>query len=113
VGRGQASLRAEIGDVSSPPVQVEVVRTRILALEVRPGKLRLAPGQSSPLKVVAFLRDGRLANMAAFATWSSDNPGVAEVDRDGRVTAHAPGTANITATWGEWTALAAVVEVAE
>ena len=47
-------------------------------------------------------------SIAAAATWVSDNPGVATVDASGLVTAVAPGTANLTATNGAYTATAIV-----
>ncbi|MBW2258075.1 MAG: Ig-like domain-containing protein [Deltaproteobacteria bacterium] len=113
MAKGSVTLRAEIGDVSSPPLEVEVIRVRVLGLELRPGDLSLAPGETESLWMAAFLRDGRVSDMTALATWASDAPEVAEVDVLGRVTAHAPGTATITARWGELTATPVRVVVTE
>ena len=62
---------------------------------------RMTPGESHRIDPEVLGEDGKKFESPALAIlWSSDNPAVATVDESGQVTAHADGTARITATAG-------------
>ena len=70
-------------------------------LEVTPASPTLftvAPGNSVTLAVTAKDQNGDTLPAAGSATFSSDNPAVADVSAGGTVTVAAPGTARITAS---------------
>jgi len=60
---------------------------QVTRIEVKPaGGLLLKPGQSRPLNVTAHLSDGTVQNVTPLALYSSNDDGVADVDREGVVT---------------------------
>jgi acetyl esterase/lipase len=74
--------------VESPPA--------VATVEVSPGQSGLLQGQTVTLTATVLDEQGRPMDGATVA-WSSSDDGVASVDAGGIVTAHAPGTATITA----------------
>jgi hypothetical protein len=61
--------------------------TQVIRIEVKPSDgLLLKPGQSRPLKVIAHLSDGTVEDATPLALYSSNDDGVAAVDREGVVT---------------------------
>jgi uncharacterized protein YjdB len=68
----------------------------VTGVSISRAKLSLAPGGTASLSV-DFLPLGE-ANWGTDVRWTSGNPAVATVDRDGKVKAVAAGTAKITAT---------------
>ena len=88
---------------SSPSIQILVERQdNPVSLSAQPGVLdfQLA-GDQCPLIVVGTFPDGSLVDVtnSSYISYQSDTPAVATVDGDGHVTAVAPGSANITATY--------------
>lgn len=81
--------------MESPVDPVPASESRPL-LAVTPSAVTLTPGESRVL--TAVLLRGRDSVEARNVRWSSDNPGVAEVDDDGAVTAISPGEALIRAS---------------
>lgn len=81
-------------------------------LEIRPGSLSLAPGDSGALRAWAEDDNGRFYDVTAEATWSSADTDVATVSNaagtKGIVTGGAPGTTTITATFRDLTQTAEV-----
>ena len=75
------------------------------------GVAGMMPGDTRRIDPVALNNDGgALRNPAPTFTWSSDNPSVATVDQSGLVTAHAHGTAVITAAVDYGTGVAKATE---
>jgi len=61
--------------------------TQVTRIEIKPSDgLLLKPGQSRPLKVIAHLSDGSVEDATPLALYSSNDDGVAAVDREGVVT---------------------------
>ncbi len=90
-------------------------KTYSFTAEITEGQRELNAGDTLDLTAV-FLKNG--AETAGTGenpvtwTWESDSPDVAEVDKNGRVTAKSDGTARITARMAQNTAIAASVELA-
>ena len=78
------------------------------SLTLTPPQPTLIVGASQGLTLTAAIADGTTANLTTQATWTSSAPAIATVSTNGIVTAAAPGTARITATYGGQTATAAV-----
>lgn len=66
---------------------------------VKPQNVVLTAGFAHPLRAESSFAGGTVYDVAPQATWTSSAPAVATVDRVGRVTAIAPGTAVVTATF--------------
>ena len=79
-------------------VQVLVVAGPAAGISVTPAQLRLVPGQTFGASAQVFSKAGDTRDDAV--TWTSSGPAIATVDRDGAITAVAPGTATISAAAG-------------
>ncbi|MCL6577273.1 S-layer homology domain-containing protein [Kyrpidia sp.] len=71
----------------------------LLRLVVGPESLDLKVGESRSLQAYAEYAGGWKQDVTGLATYQSSDPAVAEVDSLGRVTAKAPGTAEMTVTY--------------
>ncbi|MFZ0428481.1 MAG: Ig-like domain-containing protein [Acidobacteriota bacterium] len=71
---------------------------RLKTVVAEADEILLAPGATISSRVTAAMSDDRFADPSRMqVTFSSNRPAVAAVDQAGRVTAHAPGVATITA----------------
>jgi hypothetical protein len=90
------------------------VRTDIAALQIKPADGEVKQGTALQLNLFAIRADGKTdlvpGNMAA---WHSSNDRVAEVNRQGRVSARQPGTVEVTATYAGKTAQVALTVLAQ
>jgi hypothetical protein len=75
----------------------------LAAIAISPLTPTIAVGSSLNFTVTGSYTDGSTQNLTSTATWASDTPTVATVN-SGIVTAVATGTANISATFGGFTA---------
>jgi len=76
------------------------VRNDITALVMKPGDGVMKMGASVQLNLFAQNRSGGLDLIpGTTAAWSSDDVGVGEVNRQGRLTPRAPGQVTITARY--------------
>lgn len=91
---GATGITAAIGGVSGRMEMHVFVAPEFVV--VLPGGNTMQPGESIQLSARGL--DAQGDSLYRPATWSSVNPGVATVDAAGRVTAHRPGSAVITAT---------------
>lgn len=73
-----------------------VVIAELAAVELDKGLFELPRGTSRPLGAILIASDNSKREPTAPATWGSSDPGVAEVDADGVVTAVGEGEATIT-----------------
>jgi hypothetical protein len=87
------------------------VPVTITAIQVVNGPSQLVVGQQSSVSAVARLSDGSQIDVTYLATWRSSDDAVATVDSWGQVSAHAVGTAALTATVGTLTSAPWSVEV--
>lgn len=87
------------GDPSGFRDAVVVGREGVTALSVSSPLSVLETGATLKLAAIATTATGT-QDLSAEATWRSDNPSALSVDGSGTVTAHASGTARITATLG-------------
>jgi hypothetical protein len=83
------------------------VRRDVAALLIEPGSGDVKVGAALQLKLFARNKNGSIdlipGNMAA---WSSADPRVGEVNRQGRLTPRGAGSVTITATYADCTVLA-------
>ena len=90
--------------VSSKPITIVIgFPTRQIRLTVQPSLLRLTAGDKGPLKVFGVFPDGQAMDLTPSmqVAFTSSAPGVSTVEQQGVVTAVAPGSAKITATYGD------------
>ncbi len=106
-----ALVRAKSGGKALTAVgRVTILPQPAAKLTVRPVPSRLYAGQSLALTATPFAaNDDRRYDEVR---WASDRPTVLAVSADGRITARAPGQANLTATAGRATARLPVTVVA-
>ncbi|HVX10417.1 MAG TPA: DUF1549 domain-containing protein [Pirellulales bacterium] len=74
-------------------------RGHVHRLVVEPASVRLAPGDSLPLSVVAQFADGTSETTTAFSEFRPTDETVVTVDADGRVAAVGPGYTSIIASY--------------
>lgn len=90
---GNADAIAEVEGITAR-VSIDV-RSRIARIDMIPGAIVLAPGEDAKSEVIVRGVDNDVLQRPL--TWTSSNPAVASVGADGRVYAHAAGTAVIKA----------------
>ena len=106
VGGGKATITASAGGISATcSVDVNVPATSI---SLNAELLSLAKGTSAVLTATVLPDDA----MDKTVRWSSDNPGVASVDQNGKVSAVEVGRAKITASVGDVSASCSVLCIA-
>jgi len=106
VGGGKATITASAGGISATcSVDVNVPATSI---SLNAELLSLAKGTSAVLTATVLPDDA----MDKTVRWSSDNPAVASVDQNGKVTAVEVGRAKITASVGDVSASCSVLCIA-
>lgn len=74
-------------------------------MTVAPDMSAISVGETAQFSATGILANGDSANVSPLVDWSSSKPQVASVDDDGVVTALAPGTATITATFADFPSL--------
>ncbi len=74
---------------SDPPAALQIMN--------RPTSVALGVGDTTTVRAVAALTE---SEAPVTVSWSSDNDAVARVDRNGHVTARAPGVTRVTARIG-------------
>ena len=79
---------------------------------VTPPSLNLTSGTTAQLRFLAGFSDGTTEDLTSQATWSSSSPSLAAASDLGLVTAEAPGSLNVTATFGGLQASSAVTVTA-
>jgi RHS repeat-associated protein len=108
-GPGTATVTATaFGRSGSAAVSVSAT---LLNLAVTPPTGELLPGGTLALHAFKHSSDGTSVDVTAAVTWSTDDSGVASVNANGVVTAHAAGQARVKAFASdvEWSALAHVI----
>jgi hypothetical protein len=109
VAPGTANVSAVSGS-SSATVKVTVTAAN-LAVTVPATSMTLVVGDAAPVAAQVLDANGRVLQGAALA-FSSDNPSVAAVGTDGVVRAVTPGTANVSAAYGNRSATVRVTVLA-
>ncbi|MGO0063287.1 cadherin-like beta sandwich domain-containing protein [Brevibacillus fluminis] len=84
----------------SVKIPVIISKTGVTKLELQPINLPIEVDQDKQLRLTATLSNKDTQDVTDLATWSTSNPAIAAVDENGKLTAIAPGTAIITATYG-------------
>ena len=108
-GRAGATTVLAILDSDTSQVSVQVTQGPPARVTLVPSALRLTAGEGGQLEVTVTDALDNLI-MDPGLQWTSDAPGVAEVDGTGLVRAQAPGSAVIRAEAGEaWNQITAVV----
>jgi uncharacterized repeat protein (TIGR01451 family) len=111
VANGTATITATAQ--GAPAVQVSITVKSLVSISVSPTTLTLTTlGQVQPLTVTGQFSDGSQQILIGTASFISSNPSVARVDLSGNVTALANGTATITVSLPNVTAVPVQVTVA-
>ncbi|TMV50690.1 hypothetical protein FE783_08345 [Paenibacillus mesophilus] len=104
VGSGDTNIKATYGGKTvSFPVSVDKVRR----LDPDPLSVDLRVGVQKKISLMAMFENGVTEDVYEKATWTSDNPGVADAFK-GIITAYGSGTTTIRATYGGKTATISV-----
>jgi uncharacterized protein YjdB len=89
------------------------MRRDITELQIKPGEGTLVVGSTLQLNLFSLVVGGGTGLVPAnMATWTTSNPAVAEISRQGRLTARKPGTVSITASYADKVARAEFTTVA-
>lgn len=96
---GNASIVAEAGEAKAS-VPVTVTALTLASISLAPATETLEPGESVQLEAEGTYSDGNSHTLSSEVSWTSSAPMIASVDSAGKVTAHAPGAATITAVGG-------------
>jgi uncharacterized protein YjdB len=89
-------------------VTVTVRATQPKSLLLTPRMVALEPGELFPLQAVLVFDDGSSRDVSGEANWRSNDPGVADVDGAGVVTANGPGKATVTVSYQTFSSTAMV-----
>src|SRR5271157_517399 len=95
---GSAAASASSGTTSGS-AQLSVSAAQLTGIEVSPQSPLVPMGQRQPMTATGSYTDGTKSNLTGSATWNSDNPPVATVDKSGVAFAVNVGTANISASY--------------
>src|SRR5271157_1032274 len=95
---GSAAASASSGTTSGS-AQLSVSAAQLTGIEVSPQSPLVPMGQRQPMTATGSYTDGTKSNLTGSATWNSDNPPVATVDKSGVAFAVNVGTANISARY--------------
>jgi uncharacterized protein YjdB len=93
------NITATLGTVSGFTT-LTVTNATISSISISPAGRTIAPGTQLQFTATGTFSDGSTQVLNRDATWASDNTAVAIAEGVGTVTAVAPGTANISATFG-------------
>jgi len=91
---------------AAPPSAGDAI---VESIEVLPGRVKLQPGDSQQLVVLARDSQGRVRDVTHWAKWSSSNEAVAQCDDQGKVTVTGPGEGAIVAWFSSRIALARIM----
>ena len=109
VAPGNVQIVARGGDGAvQGTAEVAVTEAVVATLSLGDVSLTLPDGRSAQLSAVATYTDGTMVDVTETLTWLSDNEPVATVTPGGLVTAHDPGSALISGTDGQLTAMLTV-----
>jgi uncharacterized protein YjdB len=107
VTAGQASIIATFGGMTAMS-RLTVTNLAVAGLTVTPATVTLPLDTTEKLTATARLSDNSTQDVSTSATWTSSDLAVATVDGNGLVTSVAPGTANVVATFGSFTAMSTI-----
>jgi uncharacterized protein YjdB len=108
---GTVIITAESGEQQGTAA-VTVTAVTLANISLTPNSVALGPGEDVQLTAEGTYSDGTVRALTTEVTWTSSASTVASVDSTGRVTAHIPGAAIITAAEGilQSTALVTVIQ---
>lgn len=98
-GSGRTVVTAKFESLSGA-LSLEVVD--VASLTVDPNRTTLAGAKGTTIAVKAEIRDSKGRPVDLKPSWSSTNPKVATVDKEGKVTSVAEGKATVTAALGDY-----------
>jgi uncharacterized protein YjdB len=96
---GTTTITGTYGDVSGSTT-LTVTSATLTSIAITPADPSIISGATQQFTATGTFSDGTTHDMTGQVTWSSQNPFVATIDRNGLATAVAKGTASITATYG-------------
>lgn len=112
VAAGDAEITASVSvdgtPVTSEPSILTVTDAVVVGLEVSPTAVSVPAGRTRTLAATALYSDGSTVDVTATAGWTPGDPAIASVVA-GVVTGEAAGETTVTATYGTFSAEAAVI----
>ena len=113
VSKGSTSVTATF-EGSSDSAEVTVLDPALVSLAIKPSRVKVATGTTTPLVLIGTYRDGSTADLTTAASWTSDAPAIATVCGTGdcargAVTGVSRGSTTVTARVGTAKATAEVI----
>lgn len=106
---GTTNVTAQVGSVSSSPVDVTVTQKQLVSITVNPSSSSSPVGIPIDFNAIGTFTDNSNETITNLVTWSSSNNTVATVNNStnpGRATGHQVGTVTITATYSSFSGTA-------
>lgn len=97
--QGRTTVRARLGQLESPPVEVLVRHLPVIGLNVDAFALDLELGEVEPLAVRGIYVNGDADDVTDQVRWETSDPEVVQVDGNGVVVAKGPGFATVRGTF--------------
>ena len=108
---GNTNLVAQLDELESNAIDVTVVPTSLVSIEISAPQTRLAKGLSTSLTATGFYSDGSVYNISDYVSWSVNDTRVANVDQFGELLAVGAGGAQVAAQLGQMTSKELLVSV--
>jgi hypothetical protein len=99
VGEGTARVTVIQGDVSSPPIDIDVQRLPVVGLIARPSRIEIPFGEVQQVGATAIFVDGDSQDVGSRVEWRCDDPQVCRVEGNGVFVAVGPGTSVLRARY--------------
>jgi len=98
---GSTKIRAQLGEIVSVDVDVEVTEATLVGLAIEPKSVTVQEGQTVQLKAMAAFSDGQRSDAAAQVRWVTADGSVAQLGAGGKLTGKSAGSTQIHVVWGE------------
>ncbi len=99
VGEGTARVTVIQGDVSSPPIDIDVQRLPVVGLVARPSRIEIPFGEVQQVGATAIFVDGDSQDVGPRVDWRCDDPQVCRVEGNGVFVAVGPGSSILRASY--------------
>lgn len=113
VSPGTTLVEASWEGLAGEPVRVDVTDAQLERLTVTPDAVQLTVGDSVELSAFGSFTDGASGDLSGQVRWHTDDPDVARIDENGRLTTAGAGRAEVWASWDEQESEAVSVDVVE
>jgi hypothetical protein len=94
---GVTEVRPVVSGQVGRSVRIEVEPSPVVAMLLDGAPTRLIPGEAVSVRAMAYRRDLTFDDVTHRAVWSTSDPGVIDIDDDGRIVAIGKGAARVDA----------------